>query len=236
MTDKPNILVKNVLEQLSINDQVGHQSDLKLLNNAKLTSDKALFRAINDRALKLDVRQAACWAVGRRGGVQAIRALLNVLRQGESGLAFEAAKSLIALDAKQVIPQISQIVKRGKTPTNRAAAAYTLGFLGDGSVSQMLIEVLNGTDTPEVRSHAAEALGHIADENTTESLVRGLKDRSAKVRFWCVFALGEIGDLRALSPLQHLASEDKSTVPKVGKVSTEARRAIKRLKAQSGST
>src|SRR5215813_578363 len=236
MAHKPNILMKNLFEKLLVNDRVAHESDVKLLTNARLTSDKALFRALHDRSLKLEVRQAACRVLGRGGGSQATRTLLDLLRRGDAGLTFEAAKSLIALEANHDIPQISQIMMRGRTYRNRAAAAYVLGILGGGTASRSLVEVLNGTDTPEVRSHAAEALGHIADKNATESLMRGLRDRNAKVRLWSAFALGEIGDPRALPALQQLALKDESIVPKIGTVSREGRRAIRRLKAKSKSS
>ena len=236
MAHKRNVLMKNLLDKLPADDRVAHEADLKLLADARLTSCKALFRALHNRTLKLEVRQAACWFVGTLGGSQAIRALLDVLRRGDSGLTFEAAKSLIALEAKYAVPRICQIMMRGRTYRNRAAAAYALGILGGATARQSLLEVLDGTDTPEVRSHAAEALGHIGDKKATKALLRGLNDRSAKVRLWSAFALGEIGDLGALPQLEHLAARDKSVVPKMGKVSNEARRAIRRLKAKSGST
>jgi HEAT repeat protein len=225
--------MKNILDDLPADDRSAREADVRLLANAGIASYKALSTAVADQTVSADVRQAACWAIGKLGGARAVRILLGVLKRGEEMLTFEAAKSLIALEARDAIPQLVRIMKLGTAPHNRAAAAYVLGILGSAKAVGSLKDVLDGNDTPEVRSHAAEALGHIGDAKATDSVLRGLKDREARVRFWSAFALGEIGDRRALSALRDVALNDKAILPQFGSVSSEARKAIKRLKART---
>lgn len=155
--------------------------------------------------------------------------LLVVLWSGRAIPAFEAAKSLIALDATDAIPEVCRILKDGKTSDNRAAAAYVLGFLAGQAAINCLLKALRGSDSVKVRSHAAEALGHTGDERAVDGLIGALTDRAATVRYWAAFALGEIGSHAALVPLRKLAREDHGVATNGEKVSKEARRAIARL-------
>ena len=74
-------------------------------------------------------------------------------------------------------------------------------------------------EDPDVRAHAAEALGHMADRlgaregDVLAALLRSLTDPSAYVRFWSAFALGNLGDPRAIPALERLAERDTQSVP-----------------------
>lgn len=204
--------------------------DVEMLSGSGITTYKALFAAPADRALSTGVQLAACGALARVGGQQAVRVLLKTLDHEKPEVSFEAAKSLVTLGGKDAVPRIVAIMLKGREPHNRAAAAYSLGMLGDPRAVPGLIELLNGNDDAQVRSHAAEALGHIADRRAVDSLIAHLTDGSAEVRFWSVFALGEIGEPAAVPHLKRLASSDTATLPDLGSVSSEARDAIKRIR------
>lgn len=80
---------------------------------------------------------------------------------------------------------------------------------------------------------AAEALGHISDKRATDSLIKSLEDVSVEVRFWAAFALGEIGDPKAIPELKRLAARDSAILPHWGSVSLEAQKAINRIRRSS---
>lgn len=166
----------------------------------------------------------------RRGNLQSkeTRELLSALDKGKRIPAFEAAKSLIALNAKDVAPKVCRILS-GKSADNRAAAACVLGFLAVEEATACLLRALRGSDSVKVRSHAAEALGHAGDKSAVDGLLEALTDRAATVRYWATFALGELGSRSALVPLTKLAQEDRGILRNGQKVRTEARRAIARL-------
>jgi HEAT repeat protein len=58
-------------------------------------------------------------------------------------------------------------------------------------------------------SEAALALGQLGDERARPDLVDALRRLDANVRFTSAQALGELGDLRAISPLEVCVREDE---------------------------
>jgi HEAT repeat protein len=210
------------------------EADIELLSSHGMTTRKSLYRAVNDAELEVNLRQAACWALSQVGGSQSVRVLTRALKDPESHVSFEAAKALIALNRKESIPTLQKTLSEGAKPHNRSAAAYALGFMGDRKAVPNLIKTLQGDEDAEVRSHAAEALGYLADRRALRGLIAHLTDESAEVRFWSAFALGEIGDPGACAALERVAATDKTNLPKLGRVSREARNAIKRITEMSG--
>jgi len=207
--------------------------EIALLQDHGIVSFNSLNHAVNDPSLPAPVRLAACWALGRVGGSQASGSLLRALKEGDPPISFEAAKSLIALGDKRTVHLIASRMTTGVKVHNRAAAAYALGFLGQRSDSKSLLQILESDDTPEVRAHAAEALGHLGSKRSVKHLIRALKDNAPEVRFWSVFALGEIRDSSALPSLEQLWASDTTILPNAGSIKDEAESAIQRIRAQS---
>ncbi len=79
----------------------------------------------------------------------------------------------------------------------------------------------------------AEALANLRDRRAVRPLIAGLKDASTGVRFWSAFALGQLGDTRALPELKRLEAADKAALPGWWKVSKEASDAIELILAAS---
>jgi HEAT repeat protein len=69
-----------------------------------------------------------------------------------------------------------------------------------------------------VRGHAAEALALLQNKEAVPALIRCLEDKAPEVRFWCAYALGELGDRRALHALEQLAATDDTTLPGWGSI------------------
>jgi HEAT repeat protein len=61
-----------------------------------------------------------------------------------------------------------------------------------------------------VRAEAADALGHIGApaHGTLKQLIAGLDDQAPLVRQACAFALGNLGDPRAIAALEVVAAHD----------------------------
>lgn len=222
--------LNNLIDQAPEDSRVAVKRDVELILHSGITTPELLRQAPSDPSLPLDVRAAACWALGRLGGSQSDHPLLVVLNSAEQQLSFEAAKSLVALNSRSSVPRIRETLLQGASPHNRAAAAYALGMLRDHGAVQDLIGVLNSADTAEVRSHAAEALGYLGDEIAVDSLLQKLNDAAPELRFWSAFALGEIRSPRAVPHLEQLALTDKATLPSLGSVSEEALNALRQIK------
>ena len=63
----------------------------------------------------------------------------------------------------------------------------------------------------------------------TPVLIGTLQDASSEVRFWSAFALGQLGDARAIPALEQLAMRDKTAVANWGTVREEALDAITQI-------
>jgi HEAT repeat protein len=61
-------------------------------------------------------------------------------------------------------------------------------------------------------------------------LLKALEDETPEVRFWSVFALGLLGDIRAVPRLEHLAAQDHEVVDGWWEVSREAEESLALLR------
>ena len=161
-----------------------------------------------------------------------IRALLNALADADATVRWEAAKTLSALGDKRVVPPLLALAQGAGETEQRAAAVYALGWLRDSRALAPLVQVLRDSrEDAQLRGHAAEALAYLGNRRAAPALITTLDDPSPEVRLWSAFALGELGDRRAVAPLERLAATDVTPVPGWWTVGEEAREALKRLQA-----
>lgn len=151
---------------------------------------------------------------------------------GRSGaLANEAAHHIFADPDPALVQPVISVLKRGRRVFNRVEAAYALGILQGEKRTLALEHALSDPDEHvTVRSFAAESLvlGH--RRQTHSVLLRNLANPSKEIRFWCAYALGQIGDKKALPALKCLAENDHRIVKGWWAVSKEARDAIRTIK------
>jgi HEAT repeat protein len=141
--------------------------------------------------------------------------------------AFEAAKKIWNIDGNALAKQLIQVLRSGRKPFNRAAAAYAMPSVSTPATIAALERTLRSeTEAPDVRGHAAEALAHGHRKSTHALMRRYLKDSSKNVRFWCAFALGQMEDFSAIPDLKQLL-QDKREVRGFHSVADEAADAIK---------
>jgi HEAT repeat protein len=160
-------------------------------------------------------------------------AKLNARSQRE---AFEAAKLLYSTADKRLQETLISVLRNGRRPFNRAAAAYVMQVVTTQKVVTALERCLSDIDeSPRVRGEAAEALTHNHRKKSHNVLLRNLMDPSKEVRFWCAFALGQMAERRAVPTLTKLAATDARTVKGFHSVSTEAKDAIRNIEVENNS-
>jgi HEAT repeat protein len=176
----------------------------------------------------------------------AARRKLRALANADEHDLNAAAKALIDTEGRYVQRGLERLLRSHQSPKVRAEAAWALGFHSSGSraVPALLRALGDRTEDTDVRCHAAEALGHLVPERehaeVLAALLHALTDREPEVRFWAAFALGNLGDERAIPALQRLADRDSEVVPgwwslrKEALDSIEQIRLIKRNRDEAG--
>ena len=137
--------------------------------------------------------------------------LLNTLETGTREEIWDAAKDLESLVLDISLFLLRRLTDSANTDT-RAAAACVLGFGQFASARTSLEEILdNATEDAVVRGHAAEALAYIRDTEAAKVLLKQMNDTDPGVRYWCIFALGQIREETALPALRRVveATEDE---------------------------
>lgn len=113
----------------------------------------------------------------------------------------------------------------------REAAAYMLhSWAGTAAAPALLRALDNGDEAPRVRAFAAEGLAYQVAHPTRhghrawaeESLRRALDDESAEVRFWALFAVGQLEMKSARPRIEELAKTDGAKCPHMWLVKDEA--------------
>jgi HEAT repeat protein len=145
----------------------------------------------------------------------------------------EAADALVSIASDRIIRRIIRLLQHGRTAIERELAAYALLWSHDKRATPELLAVVeNQNEEVQVRAQAAEALANCGTEEAVVHLITALRDAEPLVRFWAAFALGELGDQRAVPELSRLAREDMSPVPYfwAHTVAAEARDAVRSIR------
>jgi HEAT repeat protein len=147
--------------------------------------------------------------------------------------AFEAAKAVWEDSDKQLERPLIRLLRNGRRPFNRAAAAYAMQVVRTPQTIRALESaVRNKREHPRVRGEAAEALAHCHRRKSHDVLLAGLRDPSKDVRFWCAFALGEMAEKRAVPALKRLVASDRRIVKGFHSVAKEAGDAIENIQTE----
>ncbi|MHB8217050.1 MAG: HEAT repeat domain-containing protein [Candidatus Sulfotelmatobacter sp.] len=135
--------------------------------------------------------------------------LLRQLLTGDSTQAMESAKKMISIGARVDPAFLAAIASNSLLRQwSRIAAIYVLGFQIGAPGSDVLISILkNREESTQIRAHAAEALGNMQQNRACEGLRRILMSKeSTALKKWSVYALSEIGSVRARSILREYAA------------------------------
>lgn len=208
------------------------QRDVYAILNSGVTSHTELLRLIQDKQASHKMRCAGCWLLTQLGGEKSVSTLLEIAGdQGEEiSVRCEAIKALGIFQSKAAIDVLVSIVREDDDESIRNLAIFVLGLIGDERTVGLLINLLNdSSETAGIRGHVAEALASIGSSEAVGPLIAALEDPAVEVRFWAVYALGQLGDKHALPALKHLETTDKTILPGWGTIQEEAAEAIKMI-------
>jgi HEAT repeat protein len=187
----------------NITDEVARKAwlnSVEQLEARNLTNNLALHAGL--RASDPVTSSLSCWALGHLRDETALNELLSLIRRGDPN-AFEAAKAIRNIRSHAAIKPLSDLLTSRSSSAIRSASAYALAAFHCIDVQQRLCDVLRNVSEPaEIRSACAEALGDGNFEGAFEVLVSSTADLSADVRFWSIYALGELGLPAALQTIR----------------------------------
>lgn len=225
---------ENNLYRLVESYDADHRGQIGSLLEAGVSSYSGLLQLVQNRAADKEIRLTACWILARLPNKRAARILLAILKDGEEvqEIRQAAAISLGLLGSKRVTKSLMSLLSEEKDSEIRESIVYALGFIGDKRAVDAVINVLGDRDeAARVRGQAAEVLAYLRDRQAVEPLLVTLEEESVEIRFWAVFALGELGDRRALPRLERLAASDECVLPGWWAINIEAASAIEAIKS-----
>jgi HEAT repeat protein len=123
--------------------------------------------------------------------------LQNFLEETDPGKVMDFAVSLSCRDHADDVPVLIEALK-DKEEIRRLGAVYALGYSRREPrvVIPLMNVLLDPAETVRIRSQAAEFLGRLQHRRAIKALIRCSRDSSSDLRFWCVFALGQITAVR----------------------------------------
>jgi HEAT repeat protein len=205
------------------------ENDIEILYKNNIDNYEKLLDAIDNILLSTEIRTIACWLVSKVGDEDSVLKLLTASKDNSPAVRRQAIQALGELNFaySQVLATINQALFDDNDSEVRKSAAYSIGLLAhQDSLSPLLNTLNNKSEDPSVRGMAIEALISFHDRSVISLLISLLSDEEAEVRFWSVFALGQLGAKDALPELKRLSREDHTEVLGWHKVSQEATSAI----------
>src|SRR5262249_15789758 len=118
---------------------------------------------------------------------------------------------------------------------SRELAAYACKFTHDPRLTTQLVTLVkNQRELPNVRAQALESLGSQGSNAGFDYILEGLEDKEGRGRLWAAYALGEIGNPRAIPALLVLGSIDHTEIEHFWSVAQEANDAVQRISTKKG--
>jgi HEAT repeat protein len=157
-----------------------------------------LLGALKDRLPT--IRIAALSGLGRLRDRRGIEPVISMLDDPDSKVRTSAAAALKKFGKAAHAPMLEAY--RGGNARARFALLSALGRIKSPAISELLIAALDNQRV-EIRMEAARVLGVRKDQRAVPRLLQAVAE-GGPYQFFYVQTLGEIGDPRALEPLQTL--------------------------------
>lgn len=152
------------------------------------------------------VRAGAARALGQLCDERAVDSLLKALRDSETLVRSQAAIALGRIGAQRAFGPLVTMLRQARQAPARLNAAVGLALLGDVRAIDPLVEAL-ADDSPQVAGWASGALVRFGAE-AVDPLLAALADVNGPARARVIWALGSLGDARAIPALQHVHADD----------------------------
>lgn len=178
------------------------------------------------------VRATACWILGRSAPAASTAVLRLALRDRHAQVRAVAARAIAERGDTRAedVAVLAIMALRDPHSFVRRAATFALGMSGLSAALRPLVRILRDpTQSALIRGTAAEALADLHDSHALVPLMRGARVSSPSVRFWSIYALGELGTPAVLPMLAEIARTDRARVARWGSLAAAARRAEARV-------
>jgi HEAT repeat protein len=227
----PSSFVKTLrqwIEQADSNTRTEIERDITRILERGINSLRKLIKLATDPDQDLELRLIAYWLIGKFRSKQSLPGLILGSEDSIESIRRQTADALQYFEPEEALPLLLKLLSDENSDV-RKASAHSLGLLGSAAAQPMLLTMAeNQAEETEVRGMAIEALGNLGDVTSLPILLRLLDDPSPDIRFWAVFALGELGDARAISYLESISLHDK-TMTKFGAIDKEVIEAINQI-------
>jgi HEAT repeat protein len=214
-------LISDLIESLLSEDSALRKKaaeTLGRLGTESQTAIEALFKvAFADRDLL--VRNSASTALVQIGNSTLIQTLSKILELEEEVIEYSsnhcvAVITLIVIRCKEAIPILSRVlIDNNRSPILRGLAAKALGEIGDTSVNNILLEILNNNQIDDyIGFQILLALGKLGIEGLEGRIANFLKHPSSDRRKEAVETLVIIGSATANVGLTQALADDEFSV------------------------
>lgn len=204
--------LKRLIDNAQIHVREQFSSDLKTLEQNNINSYDNLLDAVRSDNLPIEVRTIACWLCGKLGDSDSMYPLLFAAQSNSSQIRHQAILSVseLQLSSQEVIKMLVNTLNDNDLEV-RKASIYALGSIkAPQTLSSIIAVILNNNEPTSLRGIGIEALINFNEPLIIPLLIDQLDDQSIEVRFWSVFALGQLGAKEALPKLQRLVAENNN--------------------------
>ena len=162
---------------------------------------QGLLGVLRAQEVNPNVRAAAAASLGKCADPSAIPELMAGRPPGYYPYRDTSAVDALAKLAP-LAPQVFIAGLKSADPNVRRLCAWALGKAGIREATAPLVEMLRGDESilGDDACTAADALALLKDPRAVDALIAKLKG-SRNARWWSAYALGQIGDQRAIDPL-----------------------------------
>lgn len=171
-----------------------------------------LIALMKDKTVR--IRAASAFALGAQRHPEVVPPLIEALVDPDVNVRFEAASALGRVpDPRALEPLLTSV--KDLDEDVRGAVCDALGAIGDARAIPELLTLLKDDRKSGVRGRAALALGALKAKDAFDTLVkRATRERDPEALAAMCWALGELGDARALPTLEPLTRHTNEVVKK----------------------